>query len=394
MFKATFATYLNRELGWGLIAVSFFLSAIIDPIYFGIREPLIQYGLLQVAIAQGAAVFVGLYQLFLGAIGRYPAAALQRTSGPYFFGLAGAMVGIGARGLYLVVPVFAWLQPLGSLLLFCSAFWLLVLCRSSPDRLLPTALAFISFGFLVDIAVTLTILSPELLDETLDDLTSRDQLMMRLGRAAAIAMPMLALMYHQLLRSVDESHCKRWAYAQKAMLFGGGFLAVSLVLTATLSPIFLVPVVLCAIILLLGCSAGAWLSIRHREPLLEQAGWTALSLSMTAGLVMGIFAFEIIPTPNIYGDYLSVPRQYIRTGHVYLNILSVVAIYTSRVLPVEGPERRRLTGGFCLFGLLTELLLFAQLYFNLSPWVLMIGPTGIGLVLAATAKYASRLEIH
>src|SRR5262249_5095873 len=65
--------------------------------------------------------------------------------------------------------------------------------------------------------------------------------------------------------------------------------------------------------------------------LLEQAGWLLVLLSMSVGLVLGLYAFDgPLPTPAFVGPYNEFVRRLIRLGHAYAIVFGLLAILLAR----------------------------------------------------------------
>jgi len=161
--------------------------------------------------------------------------------------------------------------------------------------------------------------------------------MLRLARVAAIALPVLTVLFARLSSRADpHSRAVRWGgigmligtIGMPAVLAAAGFTRIELRV--------LLPVPADAI--LFGTLCGLWLSRKHAQPL-EMCGWFLIALSMGAGLLMGLYAFDapLVP-PNFAGAYNDYGRRLIRLAHVGCILLGFSAIFFSRAAEKRGFE--------------------------------------------------------
>ena len=210
------------------------------------------------------------------------------------------------------------------------------LCVKGNRDLLRLILPVICFGILLEAVMGLFKFNPQIFLPTYigpeDGLRLR---MLRLAGVAAIALPLLTLFFQGLSARADpDSRAVRWGgigmlygtIGMPAVLAAAGFTRIELRA--------LLPVPADAI--LFGTLCGLWLSRQHAHPL-ETWGWFLIALSMGAGLLMGLYAFEapLLP-PNLVGGYNDYPRRLIRLAHVYCILLGFSAIFFSRVLEKNG----------------------------------------------------------
>lgn len=155
--------------------------------------------------------------------------------------------------------------------------------------------------------------------------------MLRLAQVAFIALPLLTLLYERLMASAPrDSRLARWGRA--AMI--GGMIGMPAILTlASLTRAefkFLLPFP--AVATFAGTSCGAWLARRQGRPL-EWWGWLLIALSMAAGLLMGLYAFDgPLPPPVFIGAYNDLVRRVIRLTHAYTIVTGFISILISRAL--------------------------------------------------------------
>jgi hypothetical protein len=161
--------------------------------------------------------------------------------------------------------------------------------------------------------------------------------MLRLARVAAIALPVLTVLFAGLSSRADpHSRAVRWGgigmligtIGMPAVLAAAGFTRIELRA--------LLPVPADAI--LFGTLCGLWLSREHAQPL-EMWGWFLIALSMGAGLLMGLYAFDapLLP-PNFAGAYNDYGRRLIRLAHVGCILLGFSTIFFSRAVEKRGVE--------------------------------------------------------
>lgn len=161
--------------------------------------------------------------------------------------------------------------------------------------------------------------------------------MLRLARVAAIALPILTLLFAGLSsRANPHSRAVRWGgigmlygtIGMPAVLAAAGFTRIEL---RALLP-------LPADAILFGTLCGLWLSTQHALRL-ETCGWFLIALSMGAGLFMGLYAFDfqLLP-PSFAGAYDDYGRRLIRLVHIGSILLGVSTIFFSRVKEKCGVE--------------------------------------------------------
>ena len=146
--------------------------------------------------------------------------------------------------------------------------------------------------------------------------------MMRLARAAVIALSLLTLLNEGLLTTKDR---KLW-WALHALLFGAVGMPCLLVAAAVgflpLKYLLGLP----AQAALLGVVVACFLSCK-RGSVSEFWGWLLVALSMSAGLLMGLYAFDgPFFSPDFLGEYNDWNRRFSRLGHAYLIVLGLICI--------------------------------------------------------------------
>jgi hypothetical protein len=195
------------------------------------------------------------------------------------------------------------------------------LTRREPDQRL--ALGMAAFGLVLAALLPWSIvlgLGPE------DGVRLR---MLRLARVAAIAVPLLLLLYPVAPPRLERP--RRWGLTLLRM----GALTMAPILAAaglTWTGLkYLLP--LPADTTLAGAGIAAWLAWRSGSAA-ERAGWSIVSGSMAVGLLVGGFAFDgPLAAPAFLGAYGDGPRWLLRQAHVY-------AILLGFALLAHGARRR------------------------------------------------------
>jgi hypothetical protein len=153
--------------------------------------------------------------------------------------------------------------------------------------------------------------------------------MLRLAQIAFIALPLLTLLYEGLTaRASGDSRLARWGW--NAMVCG--MIGLPSILTvAALTHVefkFLLPFP--AVATFAGTLCGTCLARRLGRPL-ERWGWLLIAVSMAAGLLMGLYAFDgPLPPPAYVGAYNALVRRVIRLTHAYAIVVGFLCILISR----------------------------------------------------------------
>jgi hypothetical protein len=210
--------------------------------------------------------------------------------------------------------------------------------------------------------------------------------MLRLARVAAIALPLLSILYDGIAyQDHPETWLARWGGV--AMVFGAIGLPVVLA-SASLTLVglkLLLPLPAHAI--LAGTLCAAWRARKHGDSL-ELCGWLLIASSMAAGMFMGLYAFLLPPLSlHSLADYNDLTRRLIRLAHIYGVLNGMVMIFVARELrgAAESSWTRRF-GVPLLPGatLITVVAILFSAGFRLPPAVLGIGPAlaALGIVLS------------
>jgi hypothetical protein len=323
----------NRQIGWTLLILGFATAIWLDPWSLSERDPSVLAGSTRMAVRHAQAVLLGMGLLQLAVSQVLAVSLLSPRAGLAAARLTavGAVLYVLGYGLQIWWPALAWLVPVGAVLNFAGlavlswASW-----RSRRGRVLWIILPVIAFGMLLDVGMGLLALGPEWAAAV--SLGHEDGLrlrMLRLARAAAIALPVLALLYHELAERTSTSP-RVVGWGRIALLAGAAGMPVLLTAAALISPRlkYLLPVPADAVFV--GALVGAWLA-RHRAPPLELWGWLLIVGSMAAGLWMGGYAFNGPLSPpsgmTAYNDFL---RRLIRLAHADAVVLGLTCIFVAR----------------------------------------------------------------
>jgi hypothetical protein len=165
--------------------------------------------------------------------------------------------------------------------------------------------------------------------------------MLRLARAAMIALPLLSLLYAEALEKARPVP-KLAEWAAYAITFGAATMSFNLVLAACVWMPFKELLGLPANAAAAGVLAGAWLAFRRVSPF-GLIGWLLVLVSMSAGLLMGLYAFdEPSAAPKFLGAYNDFGRRVSRLAHAYVIIFGLILLNLQRDLPAKEPIYARL----------------------------------------------------
>jgi hypothetical protein len=349
----------NERLGWLLLIVGLSAAVGLDPWSLSERDPAVLPGSARMAArhAQAVVLAMGFLQLavarLLGELTH--AERLRRIAGPVL--AVGTLVySAGYVGLTLW-PGHAWPIPIGAALNL-SGFAVLgwAACRSSVAAEVRVALAIFLFGMAIDVASGLYAVDAErFLPAYIGPEVGVRQRMLRLARVAATALSVLTLLFRDLC---PKSALGGWG--RLAMMVGT--LGMPTVLTAAcfvwLDLKYLLPLPALA---MTGGTLLGLLWARRTASALEQWGWLLIVLSMSVGLVIGLYAFDgPLPTPAFVGPYNQFVRRLIRLGHAYAIMLGLLAILLAR----HGAGRRAVSlflAGTCVTLPAIGLLAFLEL---------------------------------
>jgi hypothetical protein len=388
---------LNRRVGWTLLVAGFAWAIWLDPWSLSERDPASLVGSPRMAARHAQAVLIGMgfLQLMVSRIlaMRNFTAPVRRVSG-WLTGTGAVLYALG----YIVTArcqASIWLVPAGALINF-TGFMVLAWANLGPQGRpdLRLVLPIVSLGMLLDCLMGLFIASPQVFLPLYigpeDGIRLR---MLRLARAAVIALSLLTLLYEGMAaRGRTQSRAVHWG--RIALLLGT--IGMPLILTAaafiSVHIKFLLGVPADAIFA--GTLVGAWLAGRHASPL-ELWGWVLMAASLAVGLVMGLYAFDGPWAPPAFlGAYNDFGRRLARLAHAYAIVLGLLCILVARELDAvpqsSRPERMGrpllVAGAAAILG---GLWLHGGLEIPAS--VLSVGPA---LVVAAMLLCVGSLEVR
>jgi hypothetical protein len=286
----------NRLLGWLLLTVVFALSVGLDP-WTLLRHDVDSFPRAQLArhaqvVALGMAFFQILVGRLLARLETGNAVAVSALS------MVGSLMYFVGYLCFIVAPTGAMVAAVGAALNALAIF--LLLPARFPESLGAAprvAVLVLCGGMLLDLSMALLELPlPLSLPDWTGQPTSVQMRMLRLARAAMIALPLLALLYAELR---ERSRPVHWLleWAGPVGVFGAATMSLILVLSACVWMPFKYLLGLPANAAVAGVIAGAVLAWRNGL-LLELIGWLLVLLSMSAGLLMGLYAFDgPVPDP-------------------------------------------------------------------------------------------------
>jgi hypothetical protein len=360
----------NGFLGWALLVAGFGWAVWLDPWSLSESNPQALVGSARMAARQAHAVVVGMafLQLMTFQVLRAPffSSAIQRLVS--WLTAVGAVAYVLGYMAAIEAPGSLWLVPCGAL---CNAIGFGILgfscwtvhhqtneATSRVLRVLKVILPVVVFGMLLDGAMGLSAWKPSLFwPEYLGAEDGVRLRMLRLARAAAIALSVLTLLFGDLIKAADEhrnasrqrvgGHNVPARRGQTLLLVGTALMPI--ILTAAALTIvqlkYLLP--LAAFSIFIGTIIGMLIAKRNAHPL-EFWGWLIIALSMCAGLFMGLYAFEgPMRPPEFLGGYNDFARRLSRLGHSYCVVLGLLAIFVARELPRPANEQlKKVSGGW------------------------------------------------
>jgi hypothetical protein len=331
----------NRCLGWGLLLIAFAVATWLDPWSLGERDAAALPGSVRMMVRHAQAVVVAMAFLQLvvaDLLAEFSLSLAVRIAVTLLSGI-GTLAYSAGYGLIAVRPAYAWLT-VGGAVLNGLAFGLLAVTigRRGPV-VVQVVLPVFCGGMLLDAAMGLFAADPgQFLPGSLGAEDGVRQRMLRLARAAAIALSLLALLYRGLLyRTGNGGPVAGWG--QALLLLGAVTMPLTLVISAfvSLDLKYLLPIP--AQGALLGTYTGVWLASPPTRRL-ERAGWLLVAAGMTAGVFMGLYAFDgPLAAPAFLGEYNAFGRRLSRLGHAYCIVLGLVWILLARDLDRSAEER-------------------------------------------------------
>jgi hypothetical protein len=387
----------NRVLGWFLLVAAFVAAIGLDPWSLSERQASAWAGSARQFARHAQAVTIGLgfLQLIVDhLLTRYPfprsiRAWVMRLS------VAGTLLYTAGYLLFIFWPAGAWLSVAGALLNFLAFAPLVVVRPRMPVSVaVRPLLGLLCCGAALGALMALSVADPERFwPEYLGMLDGVRLRMLRLARAAIIALPLLTLLYVELVE-VSRSKAPLWRWAEIAMLVGALGMPALLVAAALTSLYWKYLLGIPAQAMLLGTLAATWLAFRHARPL-ETWGWLLIAVSMSAGLLMGLYAFDgPLDTPAFLGTYNDYGRRLSRLVHSYAIVLGLLSICLARELDASPRV------GVPLFVAGSGVLLAAPLLLAFAPvssLILGAGPAlvaaGLGLSLIQRQDAAKKISI-
>jgi hypothetical protein len=331
----------NRLLGWTLLVAGFAGAMPLDPWSLSERNPAVLVGSPRMAVRHAQAVVVGMAFLQLMVAKLLTAGYFSNAARTWCSCLSGcgAVVYVAGYGLFVQWRGGAWLIGAGALLNFLA--FALLAAASAGSRLPWTVRAILltfCSGMLLDAVMGVIDANPAWsLSEYVGAEDGLRLRLLRLARAAVIALALLTLLYQDLARRAPN---RSWLFPAGQIALVVGAVGMPLLLTVaglTWTDIkYGLPITAQATFA--GTLVGTWLASRVARPL-ELWGWLLVALSMGAGLLMGLYAFEgPLPAPEFLGEYNDFGRRLSRLAHAYCIVLGLLSIFVARD---TSPERQR-----------------------------------------------------
>ena len=386
----------NRVLGWSMLIVGFGAMVFIEPWIFALQDPSRLLGSTQMQLrhAQGVLLAMALLQLVVGYVLTTKAFSLE------FRFWSSLCLGLGAMayfGGYLLLFLFSFgrlLVLIGSLLnLGTFVFAIRTEIGGIAATKLRLILLVLCLGMCLDFVSGVMGLYPDLLQ--LDWFGAEDEVrwrMLRLARVAGIALPVLTLLFFDL---VDRTGIHGWLVEWGHR----GFLVGSLTMTLTLAMAsfafleikYLLTIPSTAVCF--GAVAACLLSWRHAGRL-EQLGWLIITGSLFGGMLIGMYAFDgPFPAPPGVEHYQAMSRRLMRVGHASAIVFGMLVLFLAqRTLGVHWGGLANRLGVVCyLMGVAISLsMMTIATLLEIPPWILGVGPAALfaGLLLTAVKSPA------
>lgn len=367
----------NQHMGWFLLLTALAGEMGVSPWSLN-QEPRSLTPVLEQAAALQAQTMIailGIFQLAISRLLQNCSVASERTIATWFTGLGSLLAAFGyALSLHWIYA--AWLIITGAILNLVVLMELMKkphTRRGNRDnRIIFTMLCFgmlllaiMALGQLQAAYFQFAVLGPD------DGFTWRT---LRLARVAAIALPVLSLLYQGLVERADPSD-RVAGWGRLGMICGTVGMATILVAAGVIFFNLKVLLVIPSVAIFVGVVCGFALARRHAAPL-EAWGWLLIALSMAAGLMMGLYAFAnpwvTLEFPGEYNDYA---RRLIRLAHTDCVILGLAAIFVAREIEPMSGWQRRIGAPLLIVGSISTVgTPFLLLLTNLSSELLSIGP--------------------
>ncbi len=321
---------LNLWLGYVLLVVGFGVGGWLDPWSLGEREAerLYATGRMHARHGQAVVLAAAFFQLGLGVI-----LAEARTRSP--IAGWGAVLSVGGSGLYaigwtlgIISPAALWLAPGGATVNLLALMLLSFgVGQRQVGKLSLAVLAVFALGMTMNLAMALFAADPHrFLPAYLGDIDGVRLRMLRLARAAVIALPVLALLLRRFgNRTRNDRGMIVWG--ERFLIAGAVGMPLLLVLAATVDLRAKLLLGIPANLVLAGVVIGLIVAVRERA-WAAAVGWCLIAFSMTAGMLMGMYAFDgPFAVPPIIGQYNSFARRLTRLAHSYWIVQGMTAIF-------------------------------------------------------------------
>jgi hypothetical protein len=377
---------LNLRIGTLLLVAGFALGLWLDPWSLGERDLHLLYPSGRMHARHGQAVVLAdaFFQLGLALV-----LAVARAKSP--IAALGAALSVCGSGSYVVgwtlgvvMPAALWLAPCGAICNLLAVMLIMAGTRHAAGLYLSQiALGVFALGMAINFAIALFAADPQhFLPAYLEGVDGVRMRMLRLARAAVIALPVLALLLRQFAsRTAKRSALNRWG---ELLLIGGAIgMPVVLVLAATIDLRAKFLLGLPAQMVLAGVVIGLIIALRQRE-WRAASGWCLIAVSMSAGMLMGMYAFDgPLPAPDAIGQYNDFARRLTRLTHAYWIVQGMTAIF----LAVGVTATRRASPRWRLAVLLLSLGIVATSFTVLlaTVWEHVVYLLGIGALLSAAS---------
>jgi hypothetical protein len=324
--------YCNERLGWLLLLAGLSAAVGLDPWSLSERDPAALLGSVRMAArhAQAVVLAMGFLQIAVALLLRENTLPRRLRSVASLVLVLGTLVYAAGYVGVVLRPGDAWLIASGAAVnLFGFALLGWAAWRTPVAVEVRVALATFLLGMAIDTVSGLC--AVDAWSSLLIDLGPVDgvrQQMLRLARVAATALSLLTLLYRDLAAAGAAQPGNRWS--RLGLLIGT--VGMPAVLTAacfvSMDLKYLLPIPALAM------TGGVALALRQANrtaSLLERWGWLLVVISMSVGLVIGLYAFDgPLPTPEFVGPYNGFVRRLIRLGHAYAIVFGLLAILLAR----------------------------------------------------------------
>lgn len=388
--KALFASgAFNRTIGWSMLIIGMGLMALYEPWIFSLTDTwsLEMNEVLQLRHWQGVLLTMGLLQLAVGYILTKEVFAVNfRVVASVLTGLGSIAYAGGHVAIFLLAfgESFVFIGSLFNLIAFALASQMEI--GGSEAKQIRILLYVLSMGMALDLVSGLVMLYPDIFQpEWLGGQSGVRLRMLRLARVAAIALPVLTLLFFDLTyRLKIKTRLAKWG---NWCLIGGAVLmpltlAVSCFTLISLKYFLVVP----ATAVCLGTWVGCHIVFRHGS-LLERFGWIVIALSLLMGMLMGMYAFDgPLPVPSGIDNYQDLTRRLMRMGHATAIMYGMLALFFAERRLLRTTWSRINQCGMWIFcgGVVAAIsLMTAFAIFEIAVWCLAIGPAMIcvGMIL-------------